>query len=283
MIGAPAKTALFTTDVMVEGIDFDLSYASGADLGWKIVAVNVSDIAAMGGRPRHALATLVVPRGVTVAFVDDLLEGLLAAAARWEVRVAGGDISEGDRLSVGIALLGAVNDPILRSGAAVDDVICVTGALGGSAAALEMLRAGTEPPEALHLRHLRPAARIEEGATLAEIGVTSMIDISDGLAVDLGHLCDASRVGCRVETELIPLDPALSRDESVLRLAIVGGEDFELLCTLPSAKVDDAIRAVRATGTELTRIGTIVGEGRSIGDQDLDGWRAEGWDHLRSR
>ncbi|HYP24117.1 MAG TPA: thiamine-phosphate kinase, partial [Actinomycetota bacterium] len=223
---------IVTTDVMVEGEDFELSYCTGFDLGWKVVAVNVSDVAAMGGRPRHAVASLALPASSRVELVDGIARGLAAAAGRWEVALVGGDLSSAPLVMIGVTVLGVpFGRVVTRSGARPGDRICVTGSLGGSWGGLRLLRAGRgDESPGLVERHLRPRARVEEGRALAERGATAMMDVSDGFAVDLTRLMRASGTGCAVDPVAIPLDPGL-REDDALRGAILGGEDFELLAT----------------------------------------------------
>lgn len=290
VIVPPGKHVLFTTDVMVEGVDFDLRYSSGADIGWKAVAVNVSDIAAMAGRPSHGVATLSLRPDCEMGFVEAVLDGLLEASRRWSMRLVGGDLSGADEIAISVALLGAAPEgrAVHRSGARPGDALCVTGRLGGAAGGLLVLSRnldrGNDRLERLAHRHLRPDARVDAGSALAAAGATAMIDLSDGLAVDLGRLCAASGIGCRIDPPTVPVDedlPALGEDS--LRLAIVGGEDFELLAALPRENVDAATAAVEAVGVPLTRIGEVTDEGCWIGDDPLDQWEEQGWEHLRGR
>lgn len=272
--------SIVTTDTMVEGEDFDLAYCDGFDLGWKVLAVNASDVAAMAGRPRHAVATLALPPSTPVELVDGIGRGLAEAAARWDVSVVGGDLSAAPVIVLGLTLIGSPGGRVVtRSGARPGDRICVTGCIGGSWGGLTLLRAGRghEAP-ALVERHLRPRARVEEGAMLAEAGATSMIDLSDGFAVDLTRLMNASGTGCVVYPAAVPLDPALVAlgDEDFTRDAILGGEDFELLATLPP----DA-----EPPPGVTIVGEVTEEpSLRFGDDDLEELgRNEGWDHLRGR
>ena len=289
VLKAPGSIYLYTTDLLIEAIDFDMSYASGADIGWKALAVNVSDIAAMGGRPHHALVGLGVRTDCPLATADGILDGLLAAASRWDVQLVGGDISSSSALVLYVALTGVTEtEPVRRSGARPGDSICVTGALGGAAGGLALLRdeVAAEPPARRRLvaRQLRPEARLEEGRRLAALGATAMIDVSDGLIGDLLHLLDASELGCNVIPEAIPVDPdltALTGGPDPLEAALGGGEDFELLFTL----ADDAVQRARVSlaelGTPVTRIGaTHEGGKRMLGDGPLPAAGERGWDHL---
>ncbi|MDQ3952918.1 MAG: thiamine-phosphate kinase [Actinomycetota bacterium] len=275
--------AIVTTDTMVEGHDFDLSYCSGFDVGWKAVAVNVSDVAAMAGRPTHAVATLALPPSTLVALADGIGAGLAAAARRWEVAVVGGDVSAAPVLVVAVTLLGApaAERVVTRTGARPGDVVCVTGSIGGAWGGLQLLRSGrADASPALVERHLRPVARVDEGHALLDAGATAMIDVSDGFAIDLTRLMAASETGCVVDPAAVPLHPELRvlglRDDDLVRGAILGGEDFELIATLPR----DAV-----TPAGVTVVGEVT-EGQSLrfGDEDLaELGREHGWDHLRGR
>ncbi len=275
---------LFTTDVLVEGVDFDTSYATAPDIGWKATAVNVSDLAAMGGRPSHAVATLCLPAPTTIGFVDGIMDGMLEAAGEWAMQVVGGDISEAPQLALGMAVLGSAEVRVLRSGAGAGEALCVTGTLGGAAAGLNALRRGLPGREELKLRQLRPRARVEEGAALAAAGATAMIDLSDGLARDLARLLDVNGLGCEVDPKTVPVQSGLDEvTEDAIATAIVGGEDFELLCTLAEDRVDQATRSLRELGRDLTRIGTTTDGAAHIGGESLSEWRDRGWEHLRIR
>jgi len=294
VVQSPGDSLLFTTDVMVESVDFDRAYSSGADVGWKAIAINASDIAAMGGAPSHAVVGLSLPSDTRVDFVDDMVAGMSAAARRWSLTVAGGDISRAGEMAVAVAMIGVpvAERPVYRSGARPGDAIGVTGSLGGAAGGLAVLRQGldvTEPGlEELARRHLRPVARVAEAALLAGVPVSAMIDVSDGLAIDLWHLMDASKTGCEVDPLSIPVDPALAATAGTLgldplRTAMLGGEDFELLFTLDPGQVG-AVRALLAdVGTDVTVIGAVTSTERLIGDVALEELKEAGWDHLRTR
>lgn len=292
VLRSPGSTLLYTTDLLIEGIDFDMRYASGADIGWKALAVNVSDIAAMGGRPRHAVVGLGLKADCPLDSADGILDGLLAAASRWGVQLVGGDISSASALVLYVALIGVAEaKPIRRSGARPGDAICVTGILGGAAGGLALLRGGAVVEESarrrLVARQLRPEARLEEGRRLAALGATAMIDVSDGLVADLIHLLDASDLGCDVAPEAVPVDPGLIPLRDVLdpvEAALTGGEDFELLFTLAEDTVHRARASLAELGTPITRIGaTREGSRRLLGDEALGAAGEVGWDHLRTR
>ena len=286
----PGHRLLLTTDFIVEGVDFTLETFPPDAIGWKSFAINVSDIAAMGGIPEFALASMSLRPDMTVELVDGILEGMLRAAEKWSTSLVGGDISRGNEIMVSVSLVGSLSTEhgVYRSEAAVGDAICVTGSLGGAAAGLrELQRTGlTSTPSDAVRRQLYPEARVQEGQKVAQAGATSMIDLSDGLAVDLGHLTKASNVGCEVDLDALPLHQSLKasndRDDA-LELALTGGEDFELLFTMPDSALRAATEALAELGTDLTRIGTITkGESR-LGSLSLDEWKARGWDHLATR
>ncbi|MEA2485042.1 MAG: thiamine-monophosphate kinase [Actinomycetota bacterium] len=308
VVSIGTESVLFTTDALVEGIDFDFSYCSGADVGWKAIAVNASDIASMCGAPLWATVSMALPADTPVATVDSIIEGMLEAAEAWDIGVVGGDISRASEMSLSVAMLGspAIDAPVMRAGAKVGDALCLTGSVGGAAAGLRLLqhqavggpRADDHPSgqtsssgaamAGLVARQLRPVARVREAALLARSGPSSMIDLSDGLALDLSRVMRASATGCEVDDSAIPLDPGLAAlfgadREAALELAMTGGEDFELLFTIADASASAAIAAVEQMGTACTRIGNIVDSGCTVGDRPLSEWEGLGWDHLQSR
>lgn len=280
----PAKPAVLATDTMVEGVDFDLAYSSGGDLGWKALAINVSDLAAMGAEPGQALATMCLPPSTELGLVEGVIDGIGRAAEEWGVQVVGGDLSSAPVIVLGVALLGSVENAVLRSGASPGDAICVTGHLGGSAGGLAELREDPTAEGPLVLRHRRPRARLDEGRALSRAGVTAMIDVSDGCLIDLTRLLQASGVGCRVDAEAIPVDPDLAASTlDPRRAALFGGEDFELLFTIPDRTVEDVRDELTALGTQVTRIGVVADGARLIDGVDMDRLKEESWDHLRNR
>jgi thiamine-monophosphate kinase len=308
VVPSAGERVVLTTDVLVQGIDFDFAYCPPQDAGWKAMAVNVSDIAAMGAVPRHAVATLSLPPDTSVVDVESILDGMLGAAEMYGTKLVGGDVSTASELSIGATIAGAMPGarmPVLRSGALGGDAICVTGELGGAAGGLIALknkpsgglRSGWDvgedlesPLNKLAARQLRPAARLTESRALGAVELTSMIDISDGLLADLGHVLDASGVGCRLELDMIPVDDNLATlaklvpDFDPLELALTGGEDFELIVTLDPVNVPDARLAVEHMGTPFTRIGTVMtSTERMVGEQPMSAWKEKGWEHLRTR
>jgi thiamine-monophosphate kinase len=231
-----AGRTLLTADAVVAGVHFDLGLVGLDDVGWKAVASAVSDVAAMGGTPLYALVTVAGPPG---ADLDLLYAGVAAAATHHACPVVGGDLSTASELTVSVTVVGDSGEgpPVLRSGARAGDVVFVTGPLGASAAGLRRLQAGTDPGDGLARAHRRPLARVAEGKAARAAGATAMIDLSDGLAVDLRRLADASDVGLVLDT--VPAAEGASPDE-----ALGGGEDYELAFTAPDpGRVEAAFAA----------------------------------------
>lgn len=297
---------VLTIDELAEEVDFDFSYCSGADVGWKAIAVNASDVAAMCGRPLWATVSLALPAATPVKRVDDLVGGMLEAASRWGIGLVGGDLSRAPQMSVSVAMTGGLvgAHPVLRGGARPGDSLCVTGSLGGAAAGLQLLRAGHAKENQVEVagegrgegdvvsnllrRQLRPLARVDQSHALAPLRPSSMIDLSDGLAPDLARLMRASRTGCEVDPDAVPLDQGLDTvygpdREAGFELAMVGGEDFELLFTIDPGTVEAALASVRETGVACTEIGRITHGDRVVGDRPLASWEEVAWDHLRRR
>jgi len=284
VFASPGDHLVMTTDTLMEGVDFALDYFSGMDLGWKAVAVNVSDLAAMGAEPSHAVATLCLPPRTSVGWVTDLIEGLAAAADRWGVELVGGDLSSAEQVSLGLTLVGHTDAAVLRSGAGVGDAIAVSGALGGSAGGLHQLRRDPSATGPLVERHRRPHPRLELSRALREVPVGAMIDVSDGLLVDLGRLLAASGRGCEVDPDLVPVDPALHGlgDLDPMQAALFGGEDFELVFTLAGEEMQKVIAVGETIGVAVTRIGTVTHGGCLLGGTTFDQLEGKRWDHLQS-
>ena len=275
------RETVITTDLLVEEIDFLLDAAPARLLGHKALAVSLSDIAAMGARPRWALLSIGVPGDIwRSAFLDQFYEGFFALADRYAVTLVGGDVSRTpERVVIDSIVLGEVSraPAILRSGARPGDHIFVTGALGGAAAGLRLILGGarllkraprrreTQRAERLLLRHLCPQPRVRWGAALCEGRLaTAMIDISDGLSSDLAHLCRESNVGARIEASRIPVDPLIAeaQDFDPLSLALHGGEDFELLFTVRPRSL--ARLPSEIDGLPVTYIGDVTDEREGI-------------------
>ena len=275
---APPGPLLATADAVVAGVHVDLALVGVDDVGWKALAVNVSDVAAMGGRPLHALVTVAGPLGDVN--VDALYEGLLAAAEVFDCPIVGGDLSAAPTLVVAVAVTGTLDggQPVLRSGASPGDLLFVTGPLGSSAAGLALLRAGQagEAPD-LALAHRRPRARVAEGRAARAAGATAMIDLSDGLASDVRHLAVASRVGIALERVPVAVGVARAMGDDGVHAALGGGEDYELLFAAPdAARVELTFSAAGLTLPLL--IGRCTGDPteRRLGDGELP---EGGWEH----
>jgi thiamine-monophosphate kinase len=256
---------LATCDTLVQDVHFKLDFISWKDLGWKAMAVNLSDIAAMGGLPRYALVSLSLPGTTEIDSVTDLYRGMIELSGRFDTVIIGGNISAAPQVIINITVLGHSNAErksiLKRSGARTGDKIAVTGYLGASAAGLKILKENIKPdPESatkLKQAFLRPNPRIQEGRILVKTGVRSAIDISDGLVADLGHICKASTVGARIYTSLIPVHSEVIRNfgEDALGLALSGGEDYELLFT----GTPEVINNVQDTANcPVTVIGEII-------------------------
>ncbi len=247
----PASPLLFATDVAVERVHFDLAFSSPADAGWKVAVANLSDVAAMGGRPTHVVAG-VAGRGTRL--LEEVFEGLLEACRAYETALVGGDLSHSEQLFLSVAILGQAppSGAVLRSGGRPGDELYCTGPLGAAAAGLSRLRQDGRATGRLVEAFLRPRARVREGSLAARLGASAMIDISDGLAQDLSHLTAASGVGA--ELEGVPVAEGASEQE-----ALSGGEDYELLFSVaPGTDVEQAF--AREALAPPVRIGRLVAE-----------------------
>jgi thiamine-monophosphate kinase len=293
---SPASLLLATTDMLIERVHFDLKTTDLFSLGWKAAAANLSDIAAMGGVPRFCLTALGIPPYLTVEQVDEFYRGFSVCIRKQGTVLVGGDTCSSPKgLIVSVTVLGEAEKrhAITRSGARPGDLLYVTGPLGDSGAGLELLRSAecgvrskkTECGKLIE-KHLRPIPRIAEGRKLAlSVIASAMIDVSDGLSSDLGHICEQSRVGAEVFAERIPLSKALRGAKGLkrepLEYALSGGEDYELLFTVHP----DRIKKLKAMRLAVTEIGVITrdrsmrliderGQGRPL--------TAAGYDHFRS-
>lgn len=289
VLRAPGGTLLFTSDLLIEGIHFELEWTGPRDLGYKSIAVNASDVAAMGGTPRRALVAMGLKPGVQVEWIEEVYAGMRECCDQFDMAVVGGDLSRSDCLVISVALLGnpAGRLVTLRSGARVGDVVGVTGNLGASAAGLRLLRTGVGDRPDLIQAHLRPTARVREAEILRRHLPTSMIDISDGLSADLGHICDASSVGVVVYGSALPLPEVAGSglEGRMLQFGVTGGEDYELCFTIPPERFEAAAAAVGdATGTPVSRVGEIVEASRGrvlLVEGDEEPLLLPGWDHFR--
>jgi len=257
---------LSTSDMLVEGIHFDLSLTDPFRLGRKSLAVNLSDIAAMGGRPLSFLLSLAVPASCPVDFLNEFTSGMLSLAGEHGATLVGGDTCASPRgLVISVTAFGEQFSGriVRRCGARVGDLVFVTGTLGDSALGLELLRRGETAGHPID-RHLDPRPRVRQGRALADAGFpTSMIDISDGLAADMGHITDGSSVGANLYLEKIPLSRSYREHYRMMpaemyRTALTGGEDYELLFTAPSSRREAILSLFSELYTPVTEIGGIV-------------------------
>lgn len=284
-----------TTDALVEDVDFRLRTFSWEDIGWKALAANLSDVAAMGGTPRGALVTLCLPADCSAADVTALYAGMAPLARESRTPILGGDLSSSDKIVVSITVLGEVESRervLQRTTAQVGDQIAVTGVLGNSAAGLVLLEEGQTDIEDCAARFIsaqrRPVPRLSEGRALLDTGVRCGMDISDGLVADLQKLCFASDVSAEIVLERVPADPELSLvfGDSYRSQAIGGGEDFELLFVAPPQTMQRAQDALKKEAlTQATVIGKIVaGPGGDVTVRDERGdvvpISRKGFDHF---
>jgi thiamine-monophosphate kinase len=274
VLDPPRGPLLFTSDLVVAGVHGDLSVMTVADFGWRAMVASLSDIAAMGGVPRHAVVAVAGPFSTDL---EALYDGVGAAAVAFGCPVVGGDLSTGPTLTVAVAVTGEVpggHPPVLRGGARPGDALFLTGGLGGAAAGLRLLRGGARPrtrrDERLAGAHLRPVPRLAEGTAARLGGARAMIDVSDGLVADLGHLATASGVGFRLSE--VPVFPGAERDD-----ALYGGEDYALVFAAPDPERLVGAFTAASLATPVS-IGTCVAE---AGERTLAGAALApgGWEH----
>lgn len=294
VLATPKHFQLLTTDMLVEGVHFDLATISPWQLGYKAIAVNLSDIAAMGGLARQALVSLALPSDTSVEFVEGLYQGMKEICHQHAVNIVGGDtVASPQGVVINVVILGEVEPAYLqrRSGASAGELLVVTGCLGDSAAGLELLQRGEWDELSfswpLVTAHLTPRPHLNEGRVLAELGATSMNDISDGLASEANEIAKAGNVCLRIDAERIPLstplrEAAIHFGQDSLRYALYGGEDYKLLATLPP----EALAAVSAQ-IDVTVIGVVEdGEaGVFLLEENgvLSKLTAQGYDHFNDR
>jgi thiamine-monophosphate kinase len=262
------KALLVTTDILIEDIHFDLSWIDPSQLGRKALAVNLSDIASMGGIPKYFLISLGLPKNLPLSFVSSFYRGLKKEAKRFRVELIGGDTSLSKKIIINICLLGeGINkDLLFRRGARVGDDLFVSGTLGDAALGLRILqkKGKIKGTEGLIKKHLSPSPRIELGQAIAKHHwATAMIDVSDGLLIDTSHLLQESGVGVRVWEGRIPLSRLYRKwiryfSKDSYQLAVSGGEDYELLFTAPPELRERISSLARSLRIPITRIGEIL-------------------------
>ncbi|HOB88547.1 MAG: thiamine-phosphate kinase [Bacillota bacterium] len=315
----PPGKLLSACDMLVEGVHFKKEFTSPRSLGWKALAVNISDIAAMGGVPLFALVSIGLPRWADDAYVESIYEGMLDIAQLFGVKLIGGDtVSSPEAMVLNVTILGSADSPVTRGGAVPGDLIAVTGCLGRSAAGLACLKrtqqdkmslneersqtsedggslqdaeSGANWLDELIYAHLEPVPRVSEGLALSSTGlVNAMMDISDGLAGDIHHIARESKVGAVIKEELIPICESTLRAAKMLKYdplewALSGGEDFELLFTFAPGSTDKIRRALSELGRTMHVIGHITAETAGVVLVDKDGVAGRiadrGFDHFR--
>lgn len=285
---------LATMDTLVQDIHFNLKITTWKELGWKVLAVNLSDIAAMGGVPKYALVSLGIPGDLEADNISDLYQGMVDLAREFRVAIAGGDVISAPNIVITVAILGSLEDksqfPLTRSSAMSGDQVAVTGYLGTSAAGLKMLTEGLdmdkEARALLRQAHLRPTPKIKEGQKLLQLGVKTAIDISDGLISDLSQICKLSQVGAQIRLDRLPIHPTIqvAFKTNWMELALSGGEDYELLFTANHQIMN---RVKQALSCPVTVIGEITeAEPGQVTIIDKSGkavpWYYGGWEHFRS-
>jgi thiamine-monophosphate kinase len=289
---------LVTTDILTEKIHFNLDYFSYYQLGWRSMAANLSDIAAMAGSPENAFVSVAIPKTTEITSIEELYRGMKDLADLYQVTIIGGDTtSSTSDLFLCITITGSVEKTHVtaRSGAKINDTIYVTGSLGGSCAGMKLLNQikSPEPAEnsALKKKHLNPQPRIEEAQYLRQnISLHAMIDVSDGLASEINHICSSSAVGATILENTIPLadgtkEVAAALGEKPLSYALNGGEDYELIFTAGGEEVK-AIKPEfeKKFGIPLTKIGYIVeaekGVSLTLKNGKEAGLKPTSWDHF---
>ncbi len=295
VLQAGGQTLLVTVDMLVEGVHFRLDWTAPHALGWKCLAVNLSDIASMGGTPVGALLSLALPAERVGEWLDAFVEGFAECGRTYGCALLGGDTNRSPLMVIDGMVLGTVaGAPVLRRGAQVGDWLLVTGTLGGSRAGLKVLESAIPAAEralwqdALEA-HWRPLPRLTEGALARQAGVHAMMDLSDGLASDLPKLAEASAVGAVIWESALPIHPSARRwaeahGENPALFALAGGEDYELLMSAPPKVARTLLERIPAeTGTPLTAIGEVI-EQRGIWLERSSGarepLRVQGWDHF---
>jgi thiamine-monophosphate kinase len=283
---------LATVDSFIQDVHFPSGLASWKELGWKALAVNLSDIAAMGGLPRYALVSLALPDDTEVDDVTSLYTGMLELAKQFGVAIIGGDISRAPLVAITITVFGSSQRKqiLSRSSAEPGELVAVTGELGAAAAGLEMLtkKLQFDPQATAGFRKafLHPIPRIAEGQLLVEQGVRTAIDLSDGLVSDLNQICKNSRVSARIDVERVPVEPRVKAHfgDRALEMALAGGEDYELLFTAKAEVID---KVKQSAACPITVVGEILAGNKGVAVVDSRGkplkLARRGWEHFIAR
>ncbi|WP_345627894.1 thiamine-phosphate kinase [Rugosimonospora acidiphila] len=279
IVSAPDGRVVASTDVLVEGRHFRRDWSSAVDIGHRAAAANLADIAAMGAVPTALLVAFCGPPDLDVRWAEELTDGLVAEADRAGAAIVGGDVSASSVLTVAVTALGDLQgrEAVLRSGARAGDVVALAGRIGYAAAGYTVLSRGFRTPKMLVEAHRRPVVPYPAGPAAAKLGATSMIDVSDGLLADAGHVATASRVGIDIDRDAFPLPDQMRDTASALGVdpytwILAGGDDHALLATFPEgAQLPEPFRII---GTVTGGAGVTV-NGKSYGDGQV------GWDHFR--
>jgi thiamine-monophosphate kinase len=294
----PDRLSLITTDLLVERIHFLRNAISGVDLGYKSLAVNLSDIAAMGGTAREAFVSIAIPQDCPLDYLEDIYKGMKHLAAKFDVNILGGDTTSSQiDLIINIVVHGTVaeNEMLCRDAAQTGDIVCSTGYLGESKAGLHFIlnriSADADQDKLLLKAHLLPEPHLEEGRFLAQQnGVHAAIDTSDGLSSDLGHIVEESKVGARLFADKIPISQNLKKfctrfDFDPVTYALSGGEDYTLVCTIaPETATEVASGFQKKFNRPLFRIGEITDTRRMElvwPDGHMSAFSPSGWNHFR--
>jgi len=283
---------LATTDSLVQDTHFKLELTAWDDLGWKSLAVNLSDIAAMGGIPTYALVSLSLPGELDTECIVNLSRGMADIAGKYGVAIVGGNIAAAEKVTVTVSLVGSLKggNPLLRSAAAPGDMVAITGYTGLAAAGLRILKEKREQTDEsarlLTQAHLRPVPRVEQGQKLLKLGVKAAIDISDGLIADLEHVCKASHVSATINKDLVPIHPALKQHfpSEYESMALAGGEDYELLFTAPDKTMEKVRKSIEWPVTVIGEITKREADEVKIVDTTGRTYESQisGWEHFRS-
>lgn len=289
VVSSPDGRAVITTDLLVDGVHFRRDWSSGHDIGRKAAAQSLADVVAMGAQPTAIVVGLATPGDLSLDWADAFLDGLQDECAAVSAGLAGGDVVRSPTLSIAVTALGDLQGraPVTRAGARPGDVVVVAGRLGFAAAGLDLLRAGHREPALLVDAHRVPAVPYAAGIRLATAGATSMIDVSDGLVADLGHLAAASAVRIELASDDLPLPPELV-DAGLLLGAdprswvAGGGEDHAFAATMPDGA---ALRAVALLAdldepVPFTQVGRVVGGGPAVVFVDETPAGVTGHDHF---
>ena len=286
-----AAVNLATVDCLIQDIHFKIEKISWRELGWKALAVSLSDIAAMGGVPKYALFSLAFPEETDIEDIAELYKGILELAGRFDVKIIGGNISRAPLVFIDSIVYGIASKPdimLTRSAARPGEEIAVTGYLGAAAGGLRIIENNMSLADCINNPLLKafntPLPRIREGQKLAAEGIKCAMDISDGLAADLGHICEASRVSAIINIDNVPVHPAIKKafGNDALDMAISGGEDYELLFTAGHDIMESIKKQIDCP---LTVIGKIVaGDEHRVSLSDNAGKAytpsAKGWNHF---